>query len=260
MDRRRRRRTGRHRSRARRSWIGSTAITASTARARRRRPMARSIAQRLLAKLNAAAANLAEDDSEPRFRRMRPGGPAVAGVERAADPAHRRSLAARARRARARAGDDERQECEQIFYDWNLWARPDQEPPPGDWIVWLILAGRGAGKTRAGAEAVRRWSRTFPDRQPDRPDRRRRARRDGARRIGHSQLLPRRRAAALPRLGRTARLAERRGEPALLGRGAGPAARQAAHEAVVRRTRRVAPARGLRSGDVRPETRRRSRR
>ncbi len=53
-------------------------------------------------------------------------------------------------------------ECSKILYDWNLWARPDQEPPPGDWIVWLILAGRGAGKTRAGAETVRRWSQDFP--------------------------------------------------------------------------------------------------
>ncbi len=53
-------------------------------------------------------------------------------------------------------------ECAQIFYDWTFWARPDQAPPPGDWIVWLILAGRGAGKTRAGAEAVRLWSQTLP--------------------------------------------------------------------------------------------------
>jgi phage terminase large subunit-like protein len=53
-------------------------------------------------------------------------------------------------------------ECAQIFYDWNLWARPDQAPPPGDWVVWLILAGRGAGKTRSGAEAVRRWAKDFP--------------------------------------------------------------------------------------------------
>jgi phage terminase large subunit-like protein len=53
-------------------------------------------------------------------------------------------------------------ECAQIFYDWTFWARPDQAPPPGDWIVWLILAGRGAGKTRAGAEAVRLWSQSFP--------------------------------------------------------------------------------------------------
>jgi phage terminase large subunit-like protein len=34
--------------------------------------------------------------------------------------------------------------------------------PPGDWIYWLILAGRGAGKTRAGAEAVRQWVKTYP--------------------------------------------------------------------------------------------------
>jgi phage terminase large subunit-like protein len=53
-------------------------------------------------------------------------------------------------------------ECALLFYDWTFWARPEQAPPPGDWIVWLILAGRGAGKTRAGAEAVRRWSNDFP--------------------------------------------------------------------------------------------------
>ena len=41
-------------------------------------------------------------------------------------------------------------------------ARPDQAPPDGDWIIWLILAGRGAGKTRAGAEAVRTWVNTHP--------------------------------------------------------------------------------------------------
>ena len=64
-------------------------------------------------------------------------------------------------RARILARMTER-DCEQILCDWNLWARPDQEPPPGDWVVWLILAGRGAGKTRTGAEAVRRWSWAFP--------------------------------------------------------------------------------------------------
>ena len=53
------------------------------------------------------------------------------------------------------------EDCARLYYDWSLWARPEQEPPPGDWVVWLILAGRGAGKTRAGAEAVRRWIERF---------------------------------------------------------------------------------------------------
>ena len=40
------------------------------------------------------------------------------------------------------------------FY-WPLWARENQLPPGGEWTYWLILAGRGFGKTRAGAEWVR---------------------------------------------------------------------------------------------------------
>ena len=60
-------------------------------------------------------------------------------------------------------GEMSPRDCAQIFYDWTFWARSDQAPPPGDWIVWLILAGRGAGKTRAGAEAVRLWSQSFPN-------------------------------------------------------------------------------------------------
>jgi phage terminase large subunit-like protein len=42
-----------------------------------------------------------------------------------------------------------------LAYIWQAWARPSQLPPPGTWRVWLFLAGRGAGKTRAGAEWVR---------------------------------------------------------------------------------------------------------
>lgn len=38
--------------------------------------------------------------------------------------------------------------------DWRFWARPEQLPPQGDWRIWLFLAGRGAGKTRAGAEWI----------------------------------------------------------------------------------------------------------
>jgi phage terminase large subunit-like protein len=35
------------------------------------------------------------------------------------------------------------------------WALPHQLPPAGDWTTWVVLGGRGAGKTRAGAEWVR---------------------------------------------------------------------------------------------------------
>jgi len=38
---------------------------------------------------------------------------------------------------------------------WRLWARPKQLPPPTNWQVWLLMAGRGFGKTRAGAEWIR---------------------------------------------------------------------------------------------------------
>src|SRR5271165_507945 len=45
--------------------------------------------------------------------------------------------------------------ADSIECDWRSIARPEQLPPPGDWATWLILAGRGAGKTRSGAEWVR---------------------------------------------------------------------------------------------------------
>lgn len=45
--------------------------------------------------------------------------------------------------------------AEQILYDWPIWARPKQLPPESDWYCWLILAGRGFGKTRTGVEWVR---------------------------------------------------------------------------------------------------------
>ena len=42
-----------------------------------------------------------------------------------------------------------------LLYQWEHRARETQRTPPGDWRVWLILAGRGFGKTRTGAEFVR---------------------------------------------------------------------------------------------------------
>jgi len=47
------------------------------------------------------------------------------------------------------------QELEALEYDWLTWGRENQLPPPGDWRVWLLLAGRGFGKTRTGAEWIR---------------------------------------------------------------------------------------------------------
>jgi phage terminase large subunit-like protein len=40
-------------------------------------------------------------------------------------------------------------------YLFEFWALPHQLPPEGDWKSWVIMGGRGAGKTRAGAEWVR---------------------------------------------------------------------------------------------------------
>ncbi|AYD00220.1 DNA-packaging protein [Neorhizobium sp. NCHU2750] len=37
---------------------------------------------------------------------------------------------------------------------WSLNGRDEQKPPSGDWRTWLIMGGRGSGKTRAGAEWV----------------------------------------------------------------------------------------------------------
>ncbi len=47
-------------------------------------------------------------------------------------------------------------EAEALLHDWRgFLARPEQIMPGGDWDIWLVLAGRGFGKTRTGAEAVR---------------------------------------------------------------------------------------------------------
>lgn len=47
-------------------------------------------------------------------------------------------------------------EAEALLYDWRgFLARENQIMPAGDWEIWMVLAGRGFGKTRTGAEAVR---------------------------------------------------------------------------------------------------------
>ena len=48
-------------------------------------------------------------------------------------------------------------EEQRAVFDWAVQARPHQRVPLGDWRIWLILAGRGFGKTRTGAETLRLW-------------------------------------------------------------------------------------------------------
>lgn len=51
-------------------------------------------------------------------------------------------------------------ELETLAANWALFAHDHQSPPPlapngSPWLTWLLIGGRGAGKTRAGAEWVR---------------------------------------------------------------------------------------------------------
>jgi phage terminase large subunit-like protein len=48
---------------------------------------------------------------------------------------------------------------EAALYDWDLFARPSQKVPEGDWSTWVLLMGRGAGKTRTLSETARHWVR-----------------------------------------------------------------------------------------------------
>lgn len=71
-----------------------------------------------------------------------------------------RSLAERAARLpaaeRRRWLDDiGEKQAAALLHDWEFWARPEQLPPAGDWFCWLVMAGRGFGKSRTGAEWVR---------------------------------------------------------------------------------------------------------
>lgn len=64
----------------------------------------------------------------------------------------------------AELNDDERAEwlngltpeqTARLRYEWKFWARPGQLAPEGDWRTWLVLAGRGFGKTQIGAQWIR---------------------------------------------------------------------------------------------------------
>lgn len=55
------------------------------------------------------------------------------------------------------------EEADDLLHTWELWARPNQLEPDeildnGEhWSIWMILAGRGFGKTRTGAETIIKW-------------------------------------------------------------------------------------------------------
>ena len=50
------------------------------------------------------------------------------------------------------------QQQRELLYTWRGYkARKNQIRPPGDWRYWLVQAGRGFGKTRTGAEAIREY-------------------------------------------------------------------------------------------------------
>lgn len=53
-------------------------------------------------------------------------------------------------------------ELQALDYAWEFWARPKQLAPAGAWKVWLVMAGRGFGKTRIGAEWVRKQAWNSP--------------------------------------------------------------------------------------------------
>ena len=44
----------------------------------------------------------------------------------------------------------------ELEFDWKFWARQNQLAPEGVWSVWLVLAGRGFGKTEAGVQWIKK--------------------------------------------------------------------------------------------------------
>lgn len=45
---------------------------------------------------------------------------------------------------------------------WKDIARPEQQEPPGDWVTWYLMGGRGSGKSRTGAETFCGWITSYP--------------------------------------------------------------------------------------------------
>lgn len=54
------------------------------------------------------------------------------------------------------------EEKAQLKWDWEFWARENQKAPEGEWNQWIVLAGRGFGKTRMGSEWIRQKAHDNP--------------------------------------------------------------------------------------------------
>lgn len=54
------------------------------------------------------------------------------------------------------------EDMKQLQFMWSFWARPNQMEPEGLWSTWILLSGRGFGKTRVGAEFVNKRARYGP--------------------------------------------------------------------------------------------------
>lgn len=52
--------------------------------------------------------------------------------------------------------------AENLIHDWEFQGRPEQQQPPGDWKLWLLLTGRRWGKTRTAAEWIHKRVRALP--------------------------------------------------------------------------------------------------
>jgi phage terminase large subunit-like protein len=79
-------------------------------------------------------------------------GKALMARLRAMPPEQRPAVLAAAGEAAVKAYDEH----------WPLWAHRGQRPDHDDWTIWVMLTGRGFGKTRAGAEWVSAKARADP--------------------------------------------------------------------------------------------------
>jgi phage terminase large subunit-like protein len=49
-----------------------------------------------------------------------------------------------------------------LLSDWGFHGRPEQQPPPGNWKIWLVMTGRRWGKTRTAAEWIHKRVNSLP--------------------------------------------------------------------------------------------------